>query len=184
MPMSKLLTIPIISVYLYGITILTQYGYSSYFNIPSNLIEASITQNFVYFFQFFQLASTIAGVMKWWMWVMLIVTALLVFFFYASNRFWRFVISTCGVFLAAYFLYGSYNFGQLIAKSSSEFYVLSDSCTLSETGTKYIIPSFSQGNAILVSIDADNTLMGQVLVKNLSELECSTEKKNVGLIKK
>ena len=181
--MSKFLTIPIISVYLYGITILTQYGYNSYFNIPSNLIDASITENFVYFFQLFHLTPSVVGAMRWWMWLVLVVGGLIILLFYFSHRFWRFVISVMGIFILAYILYGSYNFGQLIAKSSSEFYVLSDNCSLLNTDTKYVIPNFYHENAILVSIDENNTLTGQVLVKNLSELECSTEKKNVGLIK-
>lgn len=181
--MSKLLTIPIISAYLYGIAILTQYGYNSYFSIPSNLIEASITQNFVYFFQLFQLASAIAGVMKWWMWLMIIVTALLVFFFYASNRFWRFIISTGGVFLVAYFLYGSYDFGQLLARSGTEFYVPTEGCISLDSETRYIIPSFHGESAILVAIDSDNKLTGEVELKNMSELGCGTLKKSVGLIK-
>ncbi len=117
------------------------------------------------------------------MWLILIAGGLTIVLSYLSSKFWRFLISIAGFFLIACFLYGSYNFGQLIAKNSPEFYVLSDNCTLSETDTKYIIPSFYQWNAILVSIDEDNVLTGQVLVKDLSELECSIEKKNVGLIK-
>lgn len=181
--MSKLLTIPIISVYLYGIAILTQYGYNSYFNIPSNLIEASITQNFVYFFQLFQLASAIAGVMKWWMWLIIVVCVLLVLFFYAAHKFWRFVISVIGIFLLAYFLNGSYGFGQLLARSSTEFYVPTEGCASLDSGTRYIIPSFHGESAILVAIDSDNKLTGEVKLKNMSELGCGTIKKNVGSIK-
>lgn len=182
--MSKLLTIPIISVYLYGITILTQYGFNSYFNIPSNLIDASITANFVFFFQMFHLASAVAGAMKWWMWLVLIISGLIVFLFYFSHRFWRFIISAFGLFILGYFLYGSYSFGQLLAKTGTEFYVPAESCILLTPGVSYIIPSFHGESAILVAIGADNKLTGEVEVKNMSELGCGTQKKNVGQIKR
>lgn len=182
--MSKLLTIPIISVYLYGITILTQYGFNSYFNIPSNLIDASITENFIFFFQMFHLASAVAGAMKWWMWLVLVVSGLIVLLFYLSHKFWRFVISAFGFFILAYFLYGSYNFGQLVAKTGAEFYVPSESCTALNSVARYIIPSFHGESAILVAIDENNKLTGEIEVKNMSELGCGTQKKNVGQIKR
>lgn len=184
MPMSKLLTIPIISAYLYGIAILTQYGYNSYFNIPSNLIDASITENFVFFFQMFHLASAIAGAMKWWMWLVLIVSSLIVFLFYFSHRFWRFIISAFGFFILCYFLYGSYNFGQLLAKTGTEFYVPSEGCVSLDSETVYIIPSFYGESAILVAVDSDSKLTGEVVLKNMSELGCGTIKKSAGLIKR
>lgn len=182
--MSKLWSIPVISAYLYGVTILTQYGYNSYFSIPSNLIEASITQNFVYFFQLFQVASAIAGAMKWWMWLVIILGALVTLFFYGSHFIWRKVISVIGLGLICFMLYGSYNFGLLLARSTSEFYVPVVDCPSLDQGTRYIIPNFYQDKAILVSIDENNILAGDILVKNLSELGCSTIKQSVGLVKK
>jgi len=181
--MSKLLSIPIISAYLYGVTILTQYGFNSYFGIPSSYLESSITQNFVYFFQLFQLASAVAGAMKWWMWLVIILGALTILFIYASHFIWQKIISFVAILLLCLMLYGSYNFGTLLGQSTPEFYVPVAGCVSLDQNTKYIIPSFYQGKAILVSITESNTLAGSVLLKDLSELGCATEHKTVGLIK-
>lgn len=182
--MSKLWSIPVISVYLYGITILTQYGFNSYFNIPSNLIEASIRENIIYFFQLFQLASAVAGLMKWWMWAVVILTGLIIFFFFSFHSGWRKFISFCGILLFGYLLYGSFNFGMVLAKNTVEFYVPASNCASLDKDTTYVIPNFYQGKAILVPIDISKKMSGSILVKDLSELGCATERKYVGQITK
>ncbi|MCB0367853.1 MAG: hypothetical protein KDD45_00070, partial [Bdellovibrionales bacterium] len=126
----------------------------------------------------------VAGAMKWWMWLVLIVSGVIVFLFYLSHRFWKFIISALGFFILVYFLYGSYNFGQLLAKTGTEFYVPAESCLLLNPEVRYIIPSFHGESAILVAIDVENRLTGEVEVKNMSELGCGTQKKNVGQIKR
>lgn len=181
--MSKLWSLPVISVYLYGITILTQYGFNSYFNIPSSFIESSIKENIIYFFQLFQLASSVAGLMKWWMWAVVILAILLITFFYNFSGYRKF-IAFCATLLLGYLLYGSYNFGILLAKNVSTFYVPAQNCTFLDKNTSYIIPNFYQGKAILVSIDSNKKLTGNVLVKDLSEPGCGTELKYIGLISK
>lgn len=181
--MSKLWSIPVVSVYLYGITILTQYGYNSYFSIPSSLVESSITQNFVYFFQIFQLASAVAGVMKWWMWAVFVAGALMILFFYFFHQWWQKIISFGFLILLVYFLQGAHDFGQLLAKSSGDFYVPSQPCIGIPEG-RYIIPNFYQGEAILVPIDESNKMIGGFLVKDLSELNCSVKSEHTGSVTK
>ena len=181
--MSKLWSIPVISVYLYGITILTQYGYNSYFNIPSSLVESSITQNFVYFFQLFELGSAVAGVMKWWFWVVFAVGILTILFFYFSHRWWQKIITFGFVIVLIYFLHGSYGFGQLLAKSTEDFYIPSQPCDGLKEG-RYVILNFYQGQAILVPVDAENKMTGDYLVKNLAELNCTMKMDHVGKITK
>lgn len=170
-----------ISVYLYGITILTQYGFNSYFNIPPNFIEASIKENIVYFFQLFQLASGVAGLMKWWMWIVAILTILIITFFYNFSGYKKFT-ALCGTLLLGYLLYGSYNFGMLLAENTIEFYVPVQNCASLEKDIVYVIPSFYQGKAILVSISNDRKMTGRILIKDLSELGCATERKYVGIV--
>ena len=182
--MSKLWSIPVISAYLYGITILTQYGFNSYFNIPSSFIDASIKENFIYFFQLFRLASAVAGFMKWWMWAVVILAALIIIFFFNFHSFWKKVISFCGILFLGYLLYGSYNFGILLAKNTTAFYVPSQNCVSLEKDTQYIIPNFYQGKVILVPINSDRKMTGSVLVKDLSEAGCATEIKYIGKITK
>jgi hypothetical protein len=176
--MNKFWNIPIITVYLYAVAILTQHGFNSYFNIPSNFIEFSIKENIVYFFQLFQLALAIVGVMKFWMWIVVlvgaIVIAILCFFDYVYE-----IIFTSILIGGA--LVGSYYFGNFLAINTSTFYVPLSDCQLIGQG-KYIIPVFYDSKAILVSIDENNKLGNGFMVKEMSDLSCKIELKNIGKI--
>lgn len=180
--MSKFWSLPVITAYLYGITILTQYGYNSYFNIPTSFIESSITSNFVYFFQLFQLATAIGGVIQWWMWAIVIIGLLTILFFYFYHFVGKYVIISVGFVVLLIFLYQSYDFGMLLAKSNSEFYVPTGNCSSLDTNIRYVIPHTYGGDIILVPIDESNKMIGGILVKDFSELGCVIEKKNIGLI--
>lgn len=181
--MKKLWNIPVLSVYFYAVTILTQYGHNSYFGIPSNFIEASIKENIVYFFQLLQIASGVAGLMGWWMWIVVIVAVCVVL--YLSNCRYRWVVSFLGAILLGVLLWGSYNFGGLIAANTTNFYSLSSKCASMSGEGLYIIPSFYDGKAILVSIDGNNKKMnGGFLIRNISDLPCELEQKEIGKITK
>lgn len=180
---SKLWNIPVISVYLYAVTILTQYGFHSYFNIPSSFIESSIKENIIYFFQLFQLASGVVGLMKWWMWIVAILAILIITFFYNFSNYKK-IIALCGTLLLGLLLYGSYGFGTLIAKSTTEFYVPAEQCASLDVNNSYIIPSFYGGRVVLIPIDKTRKMSGDILVKDISELGCTIEKKYIGTITK
>lgn len=176
--MNKFWNIPIIAVYLYAVVILTQHGFNSYFNIPSNFIEFSIKENIIYFFQLFQLALTIVGVMKFWMWIVVLVGAIIIailcFFDYAYE-----IIFTS--ILIGGTLVGSYYFGNYLAINTGTFYILSSDCQ-SIGQEKYIIPTFYNDKAIFVSIDKNNKLGNGLIVKEISSLDCKIEQENIGKI--
>lgn len=117
------------------------------------------------------------------MWAVFIVGALMILFFYFSHRWWQKVISFCSLLLLVYFLQGSHDFGQLLAKSSTDFYIPIQPCTGIPEG-RYIIPNFYQGKAILVPVDDANKMTGEFSVKDLSELNCSVKSENTGAITK
>ena len=175
--------LPIIPMYIYGITVLTQYGYNSYFGIPSNFISLLSAQNFVFYFQLYQLGGVIAHKIQWWMWIELIFTALIIYSSYMSSIVWQWIIRVSGVVVFVYVFLHSYNLGQFVAQNTSVFYVSMNNCSLSHDQERYIIPSFYQDNAILVSIDENNILKGNMIIKKLSDLECGITKQNIGLIK-
>ncbi|HBM46110.1 MAG: hypothetical protein UT05_C0007G0015 [Parcubacteria group bacterium GW2011_GWF2_38_76] len=171
----------IVPVYLYGVVILTQYGYNSYFNIPSSFIDYSIKENFVFFYGLFNLILIFLGTISWWTWLFVV---LLVFFSYIFYFEFGKIIKFTTIFLLLYALYSSYNFGYLLAENSSEFNTLTDSCSLLKDGNSYIIPNFYQGKAILASINSENKLIGEVSIKDLSDINCSIQKKYTGPIKR
>lgn len=181
--MKNLWNIPVLSVYFYAVTILTQYGYNSYFGIPSNFIEASIKENIIYFFQLLQIASEVAGIMGWWMWIVIILAVCVVL--YLSNHRYQWVVSSLGAILLGVLLWGSYNFGELIAANTTNFYVLPSKCASINGDGSYIIPSFYDGKAILVSIDRDNKRTeGGFLIRNISDLLCEMKQEEIGRITK
>ncbi|EKE11117.1 MAG: hypothetical protein ACD_15C00137G0014 [uncultured bacterium] len=172
-------SIPIITAYLYAVTILTQYGFSTYFNIPSSFIEVSIKDNVIYFFQLFQLATNIAGLMSLWMWIIIVVVMAIIFLFYDYS----FILNVIVLFFAGLVLWQSYGFGRLIAANTSSFYALSDDCLITREDSLYIIPNFYQGAAILIPISKNNNkIIGNFLIKDISSLGCAIERKEVGKI--
>lgn len=182
--MNKLWSLPAVTVYLYTVTILTQYGYNSYFKIPSNFIEFSIKSNIIYFYQLFQLGTGIAGLMRWWMWIVLIFLALLFVFLFFLNKILRIVLVTLTIPALFYIIGpGSYKFGFLIAKNTSSFYIPVNQCFSQNNYNNFVIPTFYESKAILIPIDQNtNKMQGGFIVKEVSEIQCPIEQKEVGNI--
>ncbi|NTV44789.1 MAG: hypothetical protein HGA67_03800 [Candidatus Yonathbacteria bacterium] len=169
-------------------TILTQYGYNSYFNIPASFIDVSIRENIVYLFELFHVALAILGLFAWWVWMGVIVLSVAVFFGISSHR-WgsktllvlvRVIFSLFLLFM----LYQSYGFGTYIAENSTEFYVPVSDCVFVEENFSYIIPTFYQDRIIFVMIDKNRKMTGNILLGGSKDLGCMIEKKHVGLVTK
>lgn len=168
----KFWIIPAITAYVYAATILTEYGYNSYFNIPPNFIEASITDNIIYFYDLIKLIFGIIFTINWWQWVMIIFTFFMIALFYSH----RAIIAIMSLVL----LFCFYNLGWFFASIHKDFYVLSD-CLSIDSYKSYIIPTFYQGKAILISYDEKNKKMkASFLVKDIFELGCTIEQKEIG----
>jgi hypothetical protein len=78
--MNKFWSLPVLTIYFYTATVLTQLGFVSYFGVPSNFVEASIKQNILYFFNLFQLTFVIVGLMKWWMFIAVALAVIVILF--------------------------------------------------------------------------------------------------------
>lgn len=182
--MEKLWSIPAITVYLYTVTTLTQFGYNSYFNIPPNFIEFSIKWNIIYFFQLFQLASGVIGLMGWWLWFVTLTAFLVIVSFFSLHRILKIILAILSLALLLFVIGpGSYKFGDLIAKSSIAFYVPADQCLSLNGYNTFIIPTFYETKAILIPIDlSTRKIQGSFIVKETSELQCLLEYKEIGKI--
>jgi hypothetical protein len=181
--MKKLLSIPIIGLYLYGITTLTQYGYNSYFNIPSSFVETSLRANIIYFFQLFQAAEFIAGLFRWWMWA-IVILILLIFalLWFLDNIFSKITIFVTTLILL-YFLANSFNFGRALAANSQTFLGFGTDCPTLAPNTIFIIPVIYDNQGVVVSINKDTKKMiGGFQVKELSGLSCELENISTGKI--
>jgi hypothetical protein len=182
--MNKNWIFPITSAYLYTATVVTQCGYNSYFNIPQSFIEASIKENIIYFFQLFRAMQGVAGLMRWWMWIILATVTIQIVFVYFDNYISQKIIHWFAYIIMVVILLWSYNFGIMVAANTSTFYVPSSGCISSED-VSYIIPTFYQDKAVLVRYDADTMKMnGGFLVKNTSKINCEIVAREIGRISK
>ncbi len=176
-------SIPGLTIYAYATNILIQHGFYSYFGIPSDFINASITTNIINYFGLFQLVKATMGLIVWWMWFILVpIILVLVFLYYMDSRYQK-IIVTFGTLVLIFFLYTSFNFGIQLAKGSEFFYAPISNC-ISKDGTEYVIPGFYQDKAILVSIDPNNKMRGGFIVRDLAQISCELNFQRIGTITK
>lgn len=173
------------SVYFYAVTILVQYGYNSYFNIPSSFIGVSLGDNVIFFYHVFQIATVIAGLMKWWMWFVVICATAIITAIYLVNSWYNIILDFAAVLILSALLWGSVGFGSLLAANTTNFGVLSSNCSAIGSDNFYIIPVISETKAVLIPVDAETKKMkGGFMVKELSGLPCKIESREIGKIGK
>jgi hypothetical protein len=180
---NRLWGIPAIALYFYIATVLVGYGYISYFNLPSNFISASLSDNIIFFFQLFEVGKYAIGLISWWVWFIASVGALFIFFLCHFSKPWRVFFGVVGTLLFFTLLWRSYDLGGTTATNTTNFLVPSADCPLA-SGGRYIIPTILDTQAVLVSIDENNKMTGKFLVRDLTVLPCTLELKNVGRVTK
>ncbi len=172
-------------VYFYAITILTQYGYNSYFNIPTNFIESSIRDNIIFSFSLSQIIIAVADNLSILVWISLIISSLFLWFIIIFDIFHKNIITLGIIAIMITSCFGFYNLGNFMATTNTEFNVLSQECSLSKENITYIIPTFYQTTAVITPIYTDsNKLTGDFLTKNTSDLNCEIQKKYIGKVLK
>jgi len=181
--MPKFITITVVAVYIYAVTILTRFGYASYFNLPTDFITSSLKENIIFFFQLSQLAISVLTSIHWWMWIVLGIVGLIIFAIYALFIH-RTLIATLLVLAGGIsLLFGFYHFGNLLAASTVNFYTLPADCPSIGPDAKYIIADIYDGKAIFVPIDAETRkLRNGLIVKEVTSLGCQMEMTSVGKI--
>jgi hypothetical protein len=181
--MKKLLwSIPAIALYFYTATILTEYGFISYFNIPSNFISASLSNNIIFFYQFFIASADLAGATKWYVWLIVFVVSAVIMAICYFSKLWKGIFTTVATIGVILYLGSFYTLGKVIAINTTSFIVPSASCPPIGQDSSYIVPVIGNSEAVLVPINSSNTMTGGFLIKNLSDLNCKLEIKNIGKI--
>jgi hypothetical protein len=175
-------SIPAIALYFYTATVLMQYGYASYFNIPSNFISASLSDNIIYFFQLYAAAQYEVGFIRWWVWIVLGLIAIFIALLYFSNALWRKIISFAGTVIFFFMLLGFYSFGKSIGSLDTTFWMPSTSCPPIGSDARYIIPLSLGTDGVFVPIDQQNKMTGGFLVENLATLNCKLVQQPIGKI--
>jgi len=182
----SLWSIPIALGYLYAITILTQYGYYSYFNIPTNFIDASIPNNVLFGYSLIKVIWELLAEMPWWKGTLIgagIALAVVLSHHFFHDR--KLILAWIGTGFAILFLSTSYSLGTIIAKAKTNFLVLSPECSTVGPAARYIIPDLYEGKAILVPIDPiSRKLQNGIVLRDLSSLPCGIENQEVGVVTK
>jgi len=174
------LYLTLIPVYVTIASVLTQLGFSSYFNIPSNFVENSVPQNIIYFFQ---LGFAVFAAIKLWMWIVL--GLIIVFLFFLSWLDYRYktAILVLTWILLGITLINFQNFGILLAKNQTTFYVLSSDCSSIEKNKTHIMLGSYQDKAVIIPIDKNtNKMDGAFSVMDISTPPCKMSLENIGKI--
>lgn len=170
----------LIPVYATIASVLTQLGFSSYFNIPSNFVENSVPQNIIYFFQ---LGLAVFATIKLWMWIILGLIIVFLFFLSWLNYKYKTAILIIIWILLGIALINFQNFGIFLAKNQTVFYVLSSDCSSIEKSKTYIMLGSYQDKAIIVPVDKNtNKMDGTFSFMDISASPCKISQENIGKI--
>lgn len=174
------LYLTLIPVYATIASVLTQLGFSSYFNIPSNFVENSVPQNIIYFFQ---LGLAVFAAIKLWMWLVLGIIVVILFFLSWLDYRYKTAILVIIWILLGIALINFQNFGIFLAKNQTTFYVLSPDCSSVEKSKKYIMLGSYQDKAIIVPINKNtNKMDGTFSFMDISTSPCKISQENIGKI--
>lgn len=185
MSLKMLWSLPLVTVYLYVATVLTTVGYFDYYGLPSYLVEASIQANITYFFTLFNLATAVFGSMRWWTLIIILVLGVLIFLFYHSARWSRWLVTLAVALVLGWALYHSSDFGELLARHNTVYLVPSADCSAFGTSTQSVGIGIYQGKEVFVTADlVTHKQLGGFTLKDLSETSCVFERKNLWQIEK
>lgn len=183
--MKKLLSLPIITVYLYILTVVALYGFNSYFNIPSNYIEFSVRNHIIFFFDLARLAVSVCEHVTMGAWLGIGFALLFLLALCFSGKIMRWLIIIGLGFFAVYLPFGFYRFGGFMAAVSTSFYTAPSSCISGATEDLYVAPTLFESKIVFVPIDAvTHKLKNGLLVREMSAVSCQLEKKEIGKVQK
>lgn len=179
---SIFLSIPFLTLFCYAATVLMQYGYLSYFNIPSSFLESSLKDNIIYFFILFKVAFSIIRLLNWWLLLVLLPFILVWAILYNPYSWRRFIYMFVPILLLVS-LWFSYDFGYKLASYNENFNIVDSECVSLDKNVVYIIPDIYDTKLILVPVDkATNKLKDGFFVKNSAEINCAVGYQHIGKI--
>lgn len=183
--MKKLISIPIVTGYVYILTVVAYYGFNSYFNIPATFIEFSVKNPIIFFFDLSRLIFSIFGQTSVSGWMGIIVFLLVVVAVFLYSKVIRVLVTVGFVVFLVWLPFGFYKFGNLLASVSTNFYTAPSSCIPGATEDLYIAPALFDAKAIFVPISASTLqIKNGLLIRDTSSLTCEMHRQETGRIKK
>jgi|GEM_PF-1190819 hypothetical protein len=182
--MQKFWSIPAVGLYFYVATVLTDWGFLSYFNIPSSFVQASLSGNIIFFYQFIHSTLELLGSFHWYVYVaagfFFVVLVALYYLIFQYNRRLKNTLVAIGTLILFLYLGTFFRLGNLIASTQTSFVVPVD-CSVG-SAYAYVVPMTDENETVLVPIDQNNKMTGGYLVKTTSDSSCTFEWKNVGKV--
>ena len=126
--MSKLINLSVITAYLYILTVLSYYGYNSYFNIPYDSVHFSPQAPVIFFFDFSRLIFDVIKHFTLSLWIMIFVSFLVVLAIFFYHKIGRWIITLGFIIAVVYTFFAFYNFGNFLAASTTNFYTTNSKC--------------------------------------------------------
>lgn len=182
--MQKFWSIPVVAVYFYTATVLTSYGFLSYFNVPPVFIQASLSSNIVFSYQYITAFLTLLAGLHWYAFlglgIFIFIVAVSYFFLFQYSRRWKKILIAILTILWLLYLGTFYQLGKVIAANQTSF-IVPVNCSVGQDYA-YIIPVIDGNTTVLVPIDQSNKMTGGFLIKNTADLSCTFEWKPIGKI--
>lgn len=183
--MTKLINLSVVTAYLYILTVLSYYGYNSYFSIPYYSAGFSPQAPVIFFFDFSRLILDLLKHATISFWITIIVSIIVVIGIYSYHALGRWLVNFGLIIALVYTFFGFYNFGHLLASSATNFYTADLKCIPGATEKLYIAPALSEGKVFFVPIDpGTHQLKNGLLVRESTNITCQLEKKEIGKITK
>ncbi len=176
-------SIPALTIYIYAINVLIQWGIYSYLGVPAEYVDASISSNIISIFSLSVLGQGVLKAMGWWTLLLLLPIFLFQALYFFSVTFQKLTVVITPLVLLLFF-YGCFHFGEWIGKVQTYYYAPENGCITIGTATGFIVPGFSNGEAILVPINAQNQMIGGFTTKAVSQIPCTFRMREVGRITK
>jgi len=177
--------IPLITILLYVIVVLVNYGYLSYFDVPSSMISTSISTNITLIYSIIKLfcgVFLLFTLLNKILWISLIIFTICVPIIFKKYR----IILIFLIIILSGIL--SYNFGNFIAKISTVFPTIPASCLGLKNNNIYIIPFFSDTKVVLKPLIKNNNgsfkMLNSYLIRDTINLPCEINSTSTGLIMK
>lgn len=164
--------IPLVGLYIYCFVVLAQYGYFSYFKLPTSIfVEASPRLNIIFMFAIVKAIFTIFHIISWWIILGLIISISIIFIFVNTRVLQS--VACVGLIMLLYF---SPNLGNALAQSKTNFDYIDGGClsilNTAPQSKKYVILAYFNDLISLNPIDENNKILPQYYVKKITDISC------------
>lgn len=172
--MTWILTI-LIPIYAFLTSILLQYGYVSYYGIPTDYISVISRDSLLLVYSILTAVwSNLLGA-HLYVWVTIVLALLLLYFLYKVVYLKKIVYLIISVPFIL-FLLKAQGFGSTMAELNTTFKIASTKCAPGNL-VNYISPLTNNGEIIFVLVEENKIVKGSVITKRISDLPCGIEEK-------